>query len=436
MTHRSRSGGPGKTYGKKKDGQPKRKLHHPPPPPRSPSPPPPVVAPNARPLPPREGPFNPPDTELLALIHRALHSTLSSDEFPERVQHIKGLLYDKKWLEVFCGGEEVLETYAGRWVPGRACCFRELMAGLVGELFGQEEGRDEEEEEGVEAGMEKLALREEEEEGDEDDEDEDEEEAVESSAPPAPSAGPSTTPAAPPQTPHHILSLGGGAGSELLAISALIRSTLLSRSRSSSSSPTPDALVVPKWSWTGIDIGRWSSVLQKLERTVRDDWGLTEADLSVEYIQGDLMAPASKAGNVAEESFAEAGASRPVDLTGLLTAKPPTLITLFFTLSELLSQSRPATLSLLTLLTSLSPPGTLFLIADAASDISEVSLGAGGRKWPVWMMMDLLLGGEGRGWERVRGEESRWFRFEEGVGEGWVTKLENTRYWYRLYRRV
>jgi 25S rRNA (uracil2843-N3)-methyltransferase len=131
---------------------------------------------------------------------------------------------------------------------------------------------------------------------------------------------------------------------------------------------------------------------------------------------------------------------RPVDISSILTAKPPTLITLLFTLTELFSQSRPATLRFLHLITAHVPPGTLLLVADSASDISEFAIGSAGRKWPVWMILDMALTtrqeGKGAEWEKVRGEDSRWYRLPEGVGAGWPVKLENTRYWYRLYRRA
>lgn len=405
MTHRSRSGGPLKKHGGKKQQTHTRKLHHPPPL-RSETPPLPV--PDNLPLPPAEGPFNPPDSELLALIHRALHSTLSSDEFQPTIQKIKGLLYDKKWLEVFCGPEGLLESYAGRWVPSRAACFRELMGQLVGEVFDGEGDVDQQ--------LGQLSLG-----GDESDKDEEEAEEEgqeekgedkEGSEKVGKEASGNASPAEKPT--HHILSLGGGAGSELLAISALIRSTLLARPRSH-----------PSWTWTGIDIGNWHNVLKKLEGAVRMDWEITEDMLEVEYVKGDLIASikptAAKEGEKedGDGEIMEGIAWGPIDWKGLLTRKSPALITLFFTLAELLTQSRPLTLSLFATLTTQCKPGTLFLIADSASDISEFAIGSEGRKWPAWMVVDAMLTGKGKGWEKVRGEDSRWFRFEEGVGAGW-----------------
>ncbi|KAK8849431.1 hypothetical protein IAR55_004763 [Kwoniella newhampshirensis] len=432
MTFRSRSGGPAKRSKKGKQTH-TRKLHHPPAAvPEQPLTPP--LSPTSVPLPPHTEPFNPPDSELLALLHRTLHSTLSDDNFLINVQRIKGLLRDKRWLEVFCGSEEVLESYAGRWVPSRALCFRELIAGLVGEVFGDESSSLEQGLEGL-----KLDKGENDEEEDEDDdhsEDNNEDEDDQRSNPPiqlsgrgaegsaedtVTNAGPSTSQN---QPTHHILSLGGGAGSELLAVSALIRSTMIKRPHSH-----------PDWSWTGIDIGDWHGVLQKLQDAVKVDWKLEKDILDVDYIKGDLMAPLSSQ-SVSDDQSSTATAAGPVDLNRILVAKPPRFITLLFTLTELLSQSRPGTISLFKTLTANSKQGTLFLVADSASDISEFTLGAEGRKWPVWMIVDAMLNGKAKGWEKVKGEDSRWFRLDDGVGAGWPCKLENTRYWYRLYRRV
>ncbi|WWC73438.1 uncharacterized protein I206_107407 [Kwoniella pini CBS 10737] len=383
--------------------------------------------------------YNPPDSEILSILNRSLHDTLSSDEFIPTIQKIKGLLYDKKWLEVFCGSEFILESYAGRWVPSRACCFREVMDKLVGNIFtGEEKGLedsmaqldvddDESEEDDEEGEDQKEGEDETDEERDDEDsqgdsaEGDDEEGVADSQWRDQAKQLEQTTPC--PQETHHILSLGGGAGSELLAITALIRSTILTRPHSH-----------PKFSWTGIDIGNWYGVLEKIENAVRIDWKIDSNLLDINYIKGDLLSLPINAGdstlkvNNQSDTF--------IDLPKLLIDKPPKLITLFFTLTELLTQSRPRTLSILDTITQNTSSGTYFLVIDSASDISDFSLGKDGRKYPVYMIIDTLLTAKGRGWEKVRAEDSRWFRFSEGVGAGWKVKLENTRYWYRLYRRI
>lgn len=308
-----------------------------------------------------------PDTgEILALIRHSLASTITSPDFVPTIQKIKGLLYEKKWLDAF-GDETLLEAYAGRWVPSRVLCFRELLAELDdvrAVLFDEQE------------------------------------------------AGPSTGPQ------RRVVSLGGGAGSELLALGALVHGRrILERQKDERVSDT-------KIEWVGVDFGPWTGVLDKFNSALDTLWHL---DLPSTCHQMDLLnPPASSAG--------------PDPLLPLLQ-QPTSLITLLYTMCELMSQSRPATIRLLHTISDQLAPGGLLLVADSASDIAEFELGSSGRKWPVYMVLDAVMLGmkdaEGRSrWEKVESEDSRWYRLGEGVGEKWPVKLENTRYWYRLYRRV
>jgi len=207
----------------------------------------------------------------------------------------------------------------------------------------------------------------------------------------------------------HVLSLGGGAGSELLALGSLIAAHNSVKGKGKSKD---------QYTYTALDIGAWSTVLDKFHSTIQTfpPFEIPQKTLTSHYTQINLL-------------------TDPSTLLLNLKARPPNLITLLFTLSELLQQSKPATIALLHALKSNTSVGTCFLIADSASDISEFEMGSSGRKWPVYMLLDTILSGMG-GWERVEGEDSRWFRFDEGVGSNWVVKLENTRYWYRVYRRI
>ena len=391
MTHRSRNGGPSRprpSQSKSKD-QP-RKLHHPTPT-------------NALPInrrstsPSRSSlPLVPTDAELLALIHVSLRDTLESPDFLPTVQRIKSLLYDRKWLEVF-GNPTLLEVYAGRWVPSRALCFRELLSSLrdVRRIFLPMQGSDD---------------------VDQSDEVSENDHDVRPSAPTS-------------RIPTQIISLGGGAGSELIAIAAIIHAA--QGTTKGKGKPPPHFL------WTGIDIGAWSSTLETFRSALCDEYSLNDILTSI-YLQTDLLSPSQI-------------------LTNTLNDSKPALITLLFTLTELLAQSRSGTIALLRTLTELCPRGCLFLAADSASDIGSFEVGTEGRKWPVWMVLDAVLlgaggggggggGGEekrgggasrgGQGWEVVQSEDSRWYRLPEGAGAGWPVKLENTRYWMRLFRRL
>ena len=175
MTHRSRSGGPQAQHvqRKKRDGGAKK------PPPWSKQAE--DAAANTTP-PPESHPLTslPTTLDILALIRHSLAPTITSPNFGATVQKIKGLLYEKKWLEAF-GDEGLLDAYAGRWVPSRVLCFRELLAEteeLREFIVGRGEEAEQEGQAANEEGSSKGANR--------------------------------------------IVSLGGGAGSEVLAIASLI----------------------------------------------------------------------------------------------------------------------------------------------------------------------------------------------------------------------
>ena len=414
MTHRSRSGGPQRRRGQKKQTH-TRKLHHPP-----------AQAGKQSlsdvesdeeeatpPLPASVFLWSPTDDEILQVVHHALRGTVDSANFAVTVQKVKSLLYDKQWLEVFCN-PALLEAYAGRWVPSRACCYRDLFASLSGirrlftvERSGDDETDDEDEGE-IESETEKDVKV---------DEQEEESEAGLSA-----------------QLVTRILSLGGGASSELLAAAALVKACLEAEPNATASARGKSPA---RWQWTGIDIGSWGSVFDKFQSSIAAEWEVDDKVFDVNFVQGDLLKAPNGEANEASTSKIPG-----LDIVPLLRDTPPALITVLFTLTELMSQSRVDTFSLFRSITANVKPGTLLLVADSASDISEFEMGSSGRKWPVWMILDTILLGPpsappgSSGWFCVRKEDSRWHRLPEGVGAGWPVKLENTRYWLRLYRRV
>ena len=365
MTHRSRSGGPQTQHVQRKKNN---NL------PRKPRPEPRIEEdPNATP-PPQAHPLSsiPTTFDILALIRHSLAPTITSPDFKGTVQTIKGLLYDKKWLEAF-GDEELLDAYAGRWVPSRVLCFRELFA-------------ESEELRKVISGSDEVA-------GDH---------------------VPETEKGESSKGKSKIVSLGGGAGTEILAIASLIHGQrLLDRQNGEEFSDRyPD--------WVGVDYGPWNGVLEKFSSAFTSLWHL---DLPSPCHQMDLLKSVS-----------------PDPLLPLISGDT-SLVTLIFTICELMAQSRPGTIRLIRNLTTNLRSGGMLLVADSASDIAEFELGSSGRKWPVYMVLDAMLLGtkdaEGQAqWVKVESEDSRWFRLPEGVADNWPVKLENTRYWYRLYRRV
>lgn len=131
-----------------------------------------------------------------------------------------------------------------------------------------------------------------------------------------------------------------------------------------------------------------------------------------------------------------------------------TLVTLMFTLNELYTASAPRTQLFLMKLTDVLPTGALLLVVDSPGSYSEVQVNNSPKKYPMhWLLDHALLrsdkkrenGGEAeRGWvegnderqrwEKLIGDESRWFRLPGGLR--YPIELENMRYQIHLFRRV
>ncbi|KAL8283093.1 hypothetical protein RQP46_005871 [Phenoliferia psychrophenolica] len=189
-----------------------------------------------------------------------------------------------------------------------------------------------------------------------------------------------------------VVALGGGGGSELLALGSLLS--------------TPSVTTSPV-RLTTYDRVNWSSVLE----------------------------PQLAALSSAAPTLALTLSSHTHDILSLpLPSFPPspTLITLNFTASELFAQSRPATVALLSHLASTCPSGTRILIIESAA-LSLIPVGKDGRTYPMGTLVDHALG---KAWEVVREEENQWHRLPEGVAECYPLKLENSRVFLRLYEKV
>jgi 25S rRNA (uracil2843-N3)-methyltransferase len=357
---------------------------------------------------------------VLRSISSALEKTLRNSALPTIIQNIKHLLYEKKFLEVF-EDETVLEAYASRWVPSRALAFREIMgeseyvvrllegrkagARSQGDVKGKGKGKEDEEEQGVQA------------------------------------ASPR----------NRVVCLGGGAGSELLALVALVSAEnewtefpkpvdqTGSKDDPDDSEDEDDSdktdkakrTVFPPCDIHMVDIGPYAPVVNKFTTSLRST--LPSADFTESFHQTDILSSDS---DVLADLLEPAS-----DL-----ANPP-LVTLFYTLSELFLQSRPATIIFLDKLSRLAPKGTLFLIVDSANEeASALGVGKSGRSYSLGDVLDGLLcalkpapdGGEGPPkprWKKLEGVDSRWFRLKAGLQEKYPVKLENSRYWSRLYRK-
>lgn len=110
------------------------------------------------------------------------------------------------------------------------------------------------------------------------------------------------------------------------------------------------------------------------------------------------------------------------------------LTTTNFLLNEILTQSKSSFVALIQSIVSLLSKGSYWLVVDAASSFSETRIGGSKHlKRPV-LIYELLdkIGVL----EQVSGEDSVWFRVDKGIGLEYPCKIQNMRYFYRLYRKM
>jgi 25S rRNA (uracil2843-N3)-methyltransferase len=270
-----------------------------------------------------------------------------------------------------------------------------------------------------------------------------------------------------------ICCFGGGAGAELVSIAAAVH--LLRKSRMGSASleekqssegeedkdvavPTNlDETGIPKVSVLLVDLANWHAVTQALYGSI------TTAPKLSQY-----ASVAVKAANIPFVSCEDLSQALEVtdvlalssDHLAQLVGSNVKLVTIFFTLNELYTTSRARTQAFLLELTMFIRPGSFLLVVDSAGSYSTVELNGAEKKYPMhWLLDHTLLkvatatslrnGEEGvqseskeKGaqeqeysrWEKLREEESAWFRIPEGLK--YPLELENMRYQLHLYRRL
>ncbi|GAA6021739.1 hypothetical protein JCM10207_008560 [Rhodosporidiobolus poonsookiae] len=392
--------------------------------------------------------LSPSTTALLSLLARLFAPLRRSPYFTPSLQTLKGLLYDKDYLRAFGStdeqGERWREVYVSRWTPGRAVIYERVTRECrVAEALGWEQpalgsADDEGEEEQLARERERARRRREaKKQGKspaEIDADEQRLDAEEAAA----HAAKQAAQAAPPDRVD-VLMVGGGAGSEVVALGCVLGTAAAAR----------EGEKRPQVEVTVVDQGAWGSLLGKMEDGMRDEWpalagspNSTDAPFKVTFHHGDVLS-----------AFSPSPSTPPAPPVPFISPSPSSaprpslrLTTILFTITELLLQSRPSTLRLFSALTQSTTPGALLLVVESAS-LALIPLGTSGRTYPLGQLLDHALcggaGGEGAGqWEKVKSDDARWFRMPEGADEaynppssGIRVKLENSRVVLRLYRR-
>ncbi|KAJ4290322.1 hypothetical protein N0V90_010538 [Kalmusia sp. IMI 367209] len=308
---------------------------------------------------------------LLNIFKNSFAERLSSDIKP-LLQEVKGHLYNRDFLTAF-GKEEYLEAYALRWSPSRALCYLQILHDLKEELQPFSETAKETED-----------------------------------------------------VEWNVVSLGGGAGAEIVALGGLMK--LLE---------PIDEEHRTELKITAIDIADWAHVVGKLREGIVSKPPLSKyASAAVQAANAALTDPAGFSVGFHQHDVL----NTPMD-TLETHLKEANLITLMFTLNELYSASLALTQNLLLNLTRGLKPGACLLVVDSPGSYSTVSLNGAEKKYPMqWLLDHTLLATEGkRGsdepkWEKIKEEESKWFRLDDALH--YPIELENMRYQLHLYRRL
>ncbi|ANB14220.1 Bmt6p [Sugiyamaella lignohabitans] len=298
--------------------------------------------------------------EILDLFKESFSDTLSLDppELQERIQSVKTSLFDRNYMEAF-GSEENLEAYVVRWTPSRALSYSHLFSSItpIRDLLTE-----------------------------------------------SPASGQG-------ETKRRVLSIGGGAGAEIVGVSSV--SLLRNRSKeiNENNRLSIDLLAV--------DVAKWDNVVNRLDGYVQKYWpqwgrmnGTSELEkdspLSISFLNHDILTISS----------AE------IQLETL------DLITCMFTTNELFASSKAGTVKFLHSLSSCKP-GALLLIVESAGSYSEIQIGS--KTFPVQFLIDHTLTSN-KNWAIIDSEDSRWYRVPDGLK--YPLKLENMRFFFKLYRRL
>jgi len=388
-------------------------------------------------------------TRLVSLFSRLCTPFRRSPTFNGDLQHVKSLLYNKEYLAAFGtdthAGERWREVYVARWTPARAVVYQRILdeCAIAEALQWVEPAshRVLSEEEELERERERARRR--------------RQARKEGKAVDELDAADEDGGAKGPQgdVPEEldVVMIGAGAGSEVVALGAVLGAAKEATSGDASAlgeGPAAKPFRRPRVKAHAADQGSWMTLLGKMEGELRDEWPALEGDeatgggFSVDFVRGDVLAAAPQSSPSVDAAPAPAPA--PADALGLPFSSPSLrLITICFTITELLLQSRVSTLRLLSSISHSAPRGALLLIVESAS-LALIPLGKEGRTYPLGHLLDhALAGAQGDGaWETLRSEDARWYRMPEGAddvynagGQGALVKLENSRVVIRLYSK-
>jgi 25S rRNA (uracil2843-N3)-methyltransferase len=391
--------------------------------------------------------------QLLLDIFRDSFPTLltSGDELITLLQSIKGALFARDFERAF-GRREWLEAYAVRWSAGRALAYAEALGRWWGVLTGRLGGEEGKKEKGRNdrrpvrvvcfggGAAEVVALgglvryR-----------------CLESNSEVSTAASPKNTPLLPADKEGAIADMvkpplpdtAPMPTSPSQYMPTLTATTELDIQLIDSASWCPIISILTKGLTTTPPPPKYASASAKTATPLLPNGALTTS-----FLQADLLAMS--------RSQLESAISVPRP-SGSDMAPAVVVMTLLFTLNELYTTSVAKTTRFLLDITAIAGRGSTLLVVDSPGSYSEAGVGkanregegeekkeadgggsSGKRKYPMQWLLDHTLLGSGTEdeplWEKVLGEESRWFRLNEQLR--YPISLENMRYQVHIYRRI
>ncbi|KAI9891536.1 MAG: hypothetical protein M1814_002659 [Vezdaea aestivalis] len=301
---------------------------------------------------------------ILDIFRKAVATRHGNDNFTSLLQQVKQYLYNRDFAAAF-GKPEFLDVYAARWSPSRALAYFDIFSELFDRLVPLQHDIPHDED-----GKFRFNV------------------------------------------------VGGGAGAEFIALSALFHHTLFS------------ACQLGQGMKIGItDMANWFDVVMSLSN--QDS---TEAP-------NELLRHTLGPGDLTNDS------NWTYDRTDVLAwdaafcrnwAREVTLATFMFTLNELYTTSISKTTALLLAIAKGASPGTVLLVVDSPGSYSTLKLGHEEKRYPMQWLLDLALLETANDesspyhWEKIASTESCWFRLPPGLK--YPIELENMRYQMHTYQ--
>ncbi|GMF06159.1 unnamed protein product [[Candida] boidinii] len=212
----------------------------------------------------------------------------------------------------------------------------------------------------------------------------------------------------------HILCIGAGAGGEVIGLSSMI-SKFLQKQEINELRANERIFKVH-----AVDIANWGNIINDIDTYVNENW-IKPNNINTAVNKVELKFDNKDVLKMSHEE---------------LNLKNLNLITSMFTTNELISESKLETIKFLKTLSTYCSKNCLFLIVESAGSYSNVSIGS--KQFPVFFLIDMILcgkrGDENSGaWEIVDENDSIWYRVNKDID--YILKLENMRFFYRLYRK-